>query len=81
MTALLYCILAWFAASAVLAPVVGRCLAASAEASTHACGGTLLFVRDADGHSYESCSGCEWRYDFDTGRASDAIGMGVRWGL
>lgn len=65
-------LLAWFGLSAVLAPAVGRRLAASAETSAHACGGTLLFVRDADGHSYETCSGCEWRYDFDD-RASDAI--------
>lgn len=48
-------------------------MTAGADVSRHACGGTLLFVREANGHSYESCSGCEWRYDFDRSRASDAI--------
>jgi hypothetical protein len=61
---LLRFLLAWFALSAALAPVIGRYLAASAETSTHACGGTLLFVREADGRSREQCS-CGWSYDFD----------------
>lgn len=41
----------WLGLSIIAGPAVGRALAASAETSTHACGGTLLFVRDADGHS------------------------------
>lgn len=45
---------------------------------THWCGGTLLFVRDADGHSYERCNGCGWSYDFDKGRVSDASAL-VNW--
>ena len=63
-------LVAWFGLSLVAAPVVGRFLA-GAETSRHACGGTLLFVREADGHSYERCA-CGWSYDFDKGRASDA---------
>ncbi len=61
----------WFGLSLVVAPVVGR-FPAAAETSRHACGGTLLFVREANGHSFERCSGCEWSYDFDKGRVSDA---------
>jgi len=37
---------------------------ASATTSDHACGGTLLFVRDADGSSRERCSGCAYTYEF-----------------
>lgn len=48
-------------------------MTAGADVSRHACGGNLLFVREANGHSYERCSGCEWRYDFDRSRASDAV--------
>lgn len=52
-----------------------------AETGTHACGCTLLFVREADGHSYERCSTCEWAYDFDKSRVSDASALiGWRWG-
>lgn len=46
-------------------------MSASATVSRHSCGGTLLFVREANGHSYER-RGCGWSYDFDRGRASDA---------
>lgn len=51
----------------------------SAQTSTHWCGGTLLFVREPNGHSYERCGGCGWSYDFDKGRASDAAST-IRWG-
>lgn len=43
----------------------------AADTTRHACGGTLLYVREASGHSYERCSGCGFGYDFDRGRASD----------
>ena len=49
-------------------------MTAGATITRHACGGTLLFVRLADGHSYESC-GCGWSYDFDHGRVSDASSL------
>lgn len=45
--------------------------AAGAQLSTHACGGTLLHVRESNGHSYERCSG--WSYDFDASRARDNV--------
>lgn len=70
---------AWFSVSSFLtAPAIGRVLA-RADTTRHACGGSLLFVREADGHSYERCSACEWSYDFDSGRISDATAT-VRWG-
>ena len=50
-------------------------MSAGATTTRHACGGTLLFVRLADGHSYERCSGCEFQYDFDHGRVSDASSL------
>jgi hypothetical protein len=71
--ALLRFLLAWLGLAALAGPSAGWVLAASAETSTHACGGTLLFVREADGHSRERCSGCGFSYDFDKGRASDAV--------
>ena len=40
-------------------------MSAGATTTRHQCGGVLLFVRLADGHSYERCSGCEWFYSFD----------------
>jgi hypothetical protein len=46
-------------------------MTASADITRHGCGGTLLFVREPNGHSYERCSGCCWSYDFDSGRARD----------
>lgn len=46
-------------------------MTAGASVTRHWCGGNLLFVREANGHSYERCS-CGWSYDFDRGRASDA---------
>jgi hypothetical protein len=46
-------------------------MTATASTTPHTCGGTLLFVREAGGHSYERCGGCRWAYDFDSGRARD----------
>ncbi len=49
-------------------------VAANTQATAHHCGGTLGFYRDANA-SIESCSGCDWRYDFELGRASGVSGL------